>query len=64
MYLDIEKLRLAQARTGKTLEELGISRNTMYRVHKGQRVRPTTLHKLAAALGVDPAELIRYEQEG
>lgn len=59
LYLDVEKISIAQARTGKTLAELGISENTMYRANKGKPVRPTTLHKIANALGVDPAELVK-----
>ena len=59
MILDIDKLKLAQARTGQTLAELGISRNQVYRINKGKQIRPTTLHKLAAALSCDPADLIK-----
>ena len=59
MQLDVNKIKIAQARTGKTLGELGISRNTMRRANRGEDVRPTTLYKLAHALGCDPAEIVK-----
>lgn len=59
MKLDINKILLAQARTGKTMSELGVSRGLIYRIRKGCSVQAITLHKLANALGVDPAELVK-----
>lgn len=62
MKLDINKLLLAQARTGKTWEQLGIDRNQIKRIRQGCSVRGTTIYKIATALGVDPAELIANEE--
>ena len=59
MRLDIEKLHIAQARTGKTLDQLGISRDFLYRARRGAELRPTTIFKLAQALGCDPAEIVK-----
>ena len=59
MQLDIDKIKLAQARTGKTLYELGITQQTLTRVRKGSNTRPQTAYKLAAALGVDVADIMK-----
>ena len=40
-------------------EESGVSYNTIWRLENGYRqARPSTIRKLAAALGVAPAELV------
>ena len=61
MKLYFEKFEIAQARTGKTLEheQLGISRTLLYRARNGAELRPTTVFKLAQALGCDPAEIVK-----
>lgn len=58
MKIDIEKLRTAQARTGKTLAELNLPRTTLQNIRDGKNVRPKTVHKFAVILGVDVSELL------
>ena len=45
-------------------DESGVARDTISKLETGQRrAYPTTVHKLAASLGVEPRELVE-EQEG
>ena len=59
MQIDINKLKQAQARSGKTLSELGFSRSTMQNIRRGHNVLPTTVYKFAQALGCSVEELIK-----
>lgn len=63
MQLDENKFNIARARSGKTLKELGIDSNLIYRARKGAKLRAATVHRIAAALGVDPAEIIKGGDE-
>ncbi len=59
----MDKLRELRRRRVLTLRELeresGVSYNTIWRLENGYRqARPSTIRKLATALGVDPAELV------
>lgn len=64
MELDTKKLRaLREERvlSLRDLEELsGVSYNTIYRLEAGRhkQAHPRTIRKLAAALGVEPQELV------
>lgn len=58
MKINAQKVLEAQARTGKTLAELGLSRTTLQNIKKGSEVRPQTVYKFAAALGCDVADLL------
>ena len=58
MKIDINKLRVRQAHTGKTLAELGFCRNTMIRIRHGQNVQPRTVYKFAKALGCSPEDIL------
>jgi transcriptional regulator with XRE-family HTH domain len=55
----LKRLREAKALSQKALAELaGVNEITIYRAERGDtRLRPSTLRKLAKALGVDPEEL-------
>ncbi len=58
------KLRELRQRRVLTLHELeersGVSYNTIWRLENGKTgAQPRTIRKLAAALGVDPEELVR-----
>jgi transcriptional regulator with XRE-family HTH domain len=60
-------LLIARSRAGMTLSELaeksGVAANTISEAERGARVpQARTLHKLAQALGVDPAALISEEK--
>ena len=57
------KLKELRQRRVLTLHELeersGVSYNTIWRLENGRTgAQPRTIRKLAAALGVDPAELV------
>lgn len=63
MDVDAEKLKRARARAALTLRELadasGVDFSTIWQLESGRRgARPSTVRKLAAALGVIPADLI------
>lgn len=62
MKVDKKKLELAMARACMNTEDLAVKaampRPTVNNVITGRNVRPGTLGRLAAALGVDPEEII------
>jgi transcriptional regulator with XRE-family HTH domain len=67
MEVNVQKLRELRRRRVLTLRELeeesGVSYNTIWRIENGYReVRPSTIRKLAAALGVEPEELVKIEE--
>ena len=61
--MEVPRLRAARRDAVLTQAELataaGLSEATVVAAEKGQRVRISTVRKLAAALGVDPKELLR-----
>ena len=63
MKLNYEKFLIAQAKSGKTLKELGINTSTLYSLKQGGNIRPKTLKKMADTLEVDPEYLIVKEGE-
>ena len=63
MEVKVEKLRELRRLRVLTLRELeeesGVSYNTIWRLENGYRqARPSTIRKLAAALGVEASELV------
>ena len=67
MEVNVERLRKLRRMRVLTLRELeeesGVSYNTIWRLENGYRqARPSTIRKLAAALEVDPAELVVAEE--
>ena len=61
--VDVERLRELRRRRVLTLRELeeesGVSYNTIWRLQNRHRqARPSTIRRLAAALGVEPADLV------
>jgi transcriptional regulator with XRE-family HTH domain len=62
---DMDKLKALRESRVLTLRELseesGVTLNTIWRLESGynKRARPSTIRKLATALGVQPQELIR-----
>ncbi len=63
----MDRLRELRRRRVLTLRELeeesGVSYNTIWRLENGHRqARPSTIRKLAAALGVDASELIAIRE--
>jgi transcriptional regulator with XRE-family HTH domain len=66
MEVNVAKLKELRQRRVLTLreveEESGVSYNTIWRLENGHtEARPSTIRKLAAALGVEPEELIVVE---
>lgn len=64
MQISKSKLDMAQARSQLTTKELQekakISDVTLARIRSGvQQPRPQTIGRIAAALGVDPAEIVK-----
>jgi transcriptional regulator with XRE-family HTH domain len=66
----VEKLRELRRRRVLTLRELedksGVSYATVWRLESGRatEAHPSTIRKLARALGVSPEELVRAENDG
>lgn len=60
MKIDTKKLDVLLARQCKSPSDLQgeISRPTLWRIQRGEDVRPKTAGRLANALGVDVTELI------
>ena len=56
----LRELRRLRVLTLRELEEeSGVSYNTIWRLENGHRqARPSTIRRLAAALGVEPSELV------
>ncbi len=62
----MQKLRALRQQRVLTLRELetqsGVAYNTIWHLENGKRgAQPRTIRKLAAALGVEPEELVRVE---
>ncbi|MDP9475993.1 MAG: helix-turn-helix domain-containing protein [Actinomycetota bacterium] len=62
----LKELRRIRVLTLRELEEeSGVSYNTIWRLENGHRqARPSTIRRLAAALGVEPAELVVAKEGG
>lgn len=63
MKIDNAKLDMALAKKCINLRSLraDMSAQTLSRIRQGADVRPATLGKLAKALGVDPADILKEE---
>jgi transcriptional regulator with XRE-family HTH domain len=54
----VRRLRLMRALSQEELAaRAGVSRNTVVRAEQGEDIRPSSVRKLARALGVSPATL-------
>jgi len=65
--VNVAKLRALRRRRVLTLHELeersGVSYNTIWRLENGRTgAQPRTIRKLAAALGIDPEQLVKAEE--
>lgn len=49
---------------GDLAERANVGRNTISRIERGYPARPATIRKLAAALGIEPEELVKEEVAG
>lgn len=67
MRLDGDRVRRARDRIGYTLklvaDESGLARDTVMRAEHSDEIRPSSARKLAGALGVEVADLMREEKE-
>ena len=61
MKIDKYQLEIELARIGKDQKDLGVDVRTMIRAKSGKEVKPITVHKIAAALGVDPERITKRE---
>lgn len=65
MLVDRKKLELAMARACMSSADLPVAaalpRPTVQNAIVGKSVRPATLGRIAKALGVDPAELLKED---
>jgi transcriptional regulator with XRE-family HTH domain len=64
MEVDVRKLRELRERRALSLRELsalsGVNYNSIWRIEAGRTgAQPRTVRKLAAALGVEPEELVK-----
>ncbi len=62
----LRELRRQRVLSMRELEERsGVSYNTIWRLETGKTgAQPRTIRKIAGALGVDPAELVKEERYG
>jgi len=62
----LRELRRQRVLSMRELEERsGVSYNTIWRLETGKTgAQPRTIRKIAGALGVDPAELVKEERNG
>jgi transcriptional regulator with XRE-family HTH domain len=62
MEVNMETLRTLREERVLTVSELarqaGVSKNTISKAENGGSVYPSTVRKLAQALGVDPSDLV------
>jgi transcriptional regulator with XRE-family HTH domain len=60
----LRELRRQKVLSMRELEEMsGVSYNTIWRLETGKTgAQPRTIRRIAAALGVDPAELVKEEE--
>lgn len=60
--IDMDKLKELRRRRVMTIEQLaakaGVSKNTISKAERGGSVYPSSIHKIATALGVEPSELM------
>ncbi len=69
MKVDNQKLRGLREQKVISIRELekvsGVSYNTIWRLETGKtEAHPRTIRKLAQALGTDPSELVKGEENG
>jgi transcriptional regulator with XRE-family HTH domain len=60
----LKELRRQKVLSMRELEEIsGVSYNTIWRLENGLTgAQPRTIRKIAAVLGIDPAELLKTEE--
>lgn len=64
MLTQLRRIREENALTQRQLaERAGLTQVTIIHAEKGLDTRPSTLRKLADALGVEPRELLRSDRQ-
>lgn len=63
LMIDTKKLEVCQAKNGISTNQLiyksGLTEKTIQNIKNGKPCRPTSVHKLSKALGVDVTELLK-----
>lgn len=63
MEVDVDKLKELRRQKVWTIEQLAskasVSKNTISKAERGGSVYPSSVHKIASALGVEPSELVK-----
>jgi len=61
--VDMDKLKELRRRRVLTIEALadkaGVSKNTISKAERGGSIYPSSVHKIASALGVEPQDLLK-----
>jgi transcriptional regulator with XRE-family HTH domain len=61
--VDVDKLKELRRQKVWTIEQLAskasVSKNTISKAERGGSVYPSSVHKIASALGVEPSELVK-----
>jgi transcriptional regulator with XRE-family HTH domain len=61
--VDVDKLKKLRREKVLTIEQLAarahVSKNTISKAERGGSIYPSSIHKIATALGVDPSELVK-----
>jgi transcriptional regulator with XRE-family HTH domain len=61
--VDVVKLKSLRQQRVLTIEQLAekarVSKNTISKAERGGSVYPSSIHKIASALQVDPSELVK-----
>lgn len=64
-YVEVDVVKLKDLRRQRvmTIEQLaaiaGVSKNTISKAERGGSVYPSSIHKIASALAVEPSELVK-----
>jgi transcriptional regulator with XRE-family HTH domain len=61
--IDVVKLKNLRNQKVLTIEQLaalaGVSKNTISKAERGGSIYPSSIHKIASALDVEPSELVK-----
>jgi hypothetical protein len=62
MKVDRQKVELCMARRGLGVRDLGVSTTAARNAMLGKNATPKLVGRMAAALGVDPVEIVKQEE--
>ena len=64
-FVEVDVVKLKELRTQRVMtitqlaDKAGVSKNTISKAERGGSVYPSSVHKIASALGVEPSELVK-----